>query len=174
MELPRTPAAHEGRPSASAPLQDELCFALYVAARASVGHYRPLLAELGLTYPQYLVMLVLWERGPVTVKDLGEVLSLDSGTLSPLLKRLEEAGIVDRRRNQSDGRQLEVSITEAGNALRERARRVAESARQELHYSPEQYDALVRSLHDLAGRPRVRAGSRSAGPSVSPWRSTAS
>jgi MarR family transcriptional regulator, organic hydroperoxide resistance regulator len=159
MALTRPPAAHEAE---SALLQDELCFALYLAARASGTHYRPLLAELGLTYPQYLVMLVLWERGPVTVKDLGETLSLDSGTLSPLLNRLEDAGIVDRQRSQSDGRQVKVSSTEAGNALRDRGRGVAESARKALalHYSPAQYDDLVRSLHELARRLWVEQTSR--------------
>jgi MarR family transcriptional regulator, organic hydroperoxide resistance regulator len=137
-------------------LQDDPCFALYVAARASANHYRPLLSELGLTYPQYFVMLVLWERGPLTVKDLGEALSLDSGTLSPLLKRLEDTGIVARQRGHSDGRHVKVSITPAGNALRDRARGIAESAREALHYSPEQYADLVRTLHELAGRLRVQ------------------
>lgn len=152
MALTQPPTAHE---AASVPLQGDPSFALYVAARASAHHYRPLLAELGLTYPQYLVMLVLWDRGSVTVKDLGEALSLDSGTLSPLLKRLGDAGMVDRQRSLSDGRRIEVSSTETGNALRDRARGIAESAREALRYSPEQYDALVRSLRELTGRLRV-------------------
>ncbi|MGW5848864.1 MarR family winged helix-turn-helix transcriptional regulator [Streptomyces sp. NPDC055254] len=137
------------------PLQGDPGFALYVAARAATNHYRPLLAELGLTYPQYVVMLVLWDRGPVTVKDLGDALSLDSGTLSPLLRRLGDTGMVDRQRSRSDGRRIEVSSTETGNALRDRARGIAESAREALGYSPEQYDALVRSLRELTGRLRV-------------------
>ncbi|MQA60188.1 MAG: MarR family transcriptional regulator [Actinophytocola sp.] len=102
-------------------LDRQVCFALYSASRAVTQLYRPLLDALGLTYPQYLVMLVLWEHGPTTVKDLGEALELDSGTLSPLLKRLESAGMVLRRRRATDERSVEVDVTEKGAALRTRA-----------------------------------------------------
>lgn len=102
-------------------LDEQLCFALYAASRAVTAGYRPLLAELGLTYPQYLVMLVLWEESPVSVGGVGERLRLDSGTLSPLLKRLEALGLVARRRRRDDERSVEVGLTEAGLALRERA-----------------------------------------------------
>ncbi|MEN3584739.1 MarR family transcriptional regulator [Streptomyces sp. ZYX-F-203] len=105
-------------------LERQLCFSLGAASRAFGGLYRVLLKELGLTYPQYLVMLVLWERGEVPVKELGERLRLDSGTLSPLLKRLETAGLVLRERSPSDERSVRVRATERGEALRAPAREV--------------------------------------------------
>lgn len=102
-------------------LQKQVCFALYAASRALTAIYRPVLERLGLTYPQYLVMLVLWERGPTSVKALGDSLQLDSGTLSPLLKRLEAAGLVDRARDPRDERSVVVSLTASGDRLREQA-----------------------------------------------------
>ncbi len=103
-------------------LDNQLCFALYRATRAVQRSYAPHLAELGLTYPQYLAMLVLWEaEGPLTVGALGERLHLDSGTLTPLLKRLEDAGLVERRRDADDERRVNVVLTRAGRALRARA-----------------------------------------------------
>jgi DNA-binding MarR family transcriptional regulator len=102
-------------------LDDQLCFALYSASRAITARYRPLLDELGLTYPQFLVMLVLWETGPVTVSQLGQRLHLDSGTLSPLLKRLESAGMISRHRHARDERSVEITLTGDGHRLRERA-----------------------------------------------------
>src|SRR3989442_3417550 len=99
-------------------LDDQLCFALYAASRAVTAAYRPLLAELDLTYPQYLVMLVLWERGSGTVKELGDALELDYGTLSPLLKRLEAAGLVHRERRPEDERSVRVALTAGRAALR--------------------------------------------------------
>jgi DNA-binding MarR family transcriptional regulator len=105
-------------------LDNQVCFALYAASRAVTQLYRPVLDALGLTYPQYLVMLVLWERGPITVKDLGAALELDSGTLSPLLKRLESAGLVRRERSAADERSVQVHLTDAGAALRKRASNV--------------------------------------------------
>ncbi|GAA1121139.1 MarR family winged helix-turn-helix transcriptional regulator [Nocardiopsis composta] len=102
-------------------LDNQLCFALYSASRAFTGLYRELLADLGLTYPQYLVMLVLWERGAVPVKELGAALHLDSGTLSPLLRRLEAAGLVRRERSTEDERVVRAVPTERGSRLRERA-----------------------------------------------------
>ncbi|MGN2635908.1 MarR family winged helix-turn-helix transcriptional regulator [Nocardia takedensis] len=105
-------------------LDNQVCFALYAASRAMTRLYRPLLDGLGLTYPQYLVMLVLWERQPVTVKELGTALELDSGTLSPLLKRLEANGLLTRTRSVEDERSVQVRLTEQGAALRARARTV--------------------------------------------------
>ena len=102
-------------------LEHQVCFALYSASRAVTAAYRPLLAPLGVTYPQYLVLLVLWEHGTSTVRDLGEALHLDSGTLSPLLKRLEATGLVSRQRSTEDERQVLVALTAAGEGLREQA-----------------------------------------------------
>ncbi|MCP9276715.1 MarR family transcriptional regulator [Mycolicibacterium sp. CAU 1645] len=103
-------------------IDSQLCFALYSASRAMTAAYRPILAELDLTYPQYLVMLVLWEeRDGVTVRRLGERLHLDSGTLSPLVKRLEVNGLVRRVRSRDDERVVEVTLTAAGRRLEEKA-----------------------------------------------------
>lgn len=102
-------------------LDDQLCFALYAAQRAVTAAYRPLLDELGLTYPQYLVLLVLWERGETTVKELTGALRLDYGTVSPLLKRLEGAGLVRRERAADDERSVLVACTVRAEELRERA-----------------------------------------------------
>ncbi|QNE78801.1 MarR family transcriptional regulator [Streptomyces finlayi] len=102
-------------------LDHQVCFSLHSASRAFGGLYREALRDLGLTYPQYLAMLVLWEHGPQRVKTIGERLHLDSGTLSPLLKRLEAAGLVVRGRSPQDERSVTVRLTEAGARLRERA-----------------------------------------------------
>ncbi|MGR3872096.1 MarR family winged helix-turn-helix transcriptional regulator [Streptomyces graminifolii] len=102
-------------------LDQQICFSLNAASRAFGGVYRVILKDLGLTYPQYLVMLVLWEHGELPVKKLGEHLRLDSGTLSPLLKRLETAGLVRRERSVRDERSVEVGLTDEGVAMRERA-----------------------------------------------------
>ncbi|MFB7493838.1 MarR family winged helix-turn-helix transcriptional regulator [Streptomyces sp. NPDC056161] len=105
-------------------LDRQICFSLHAASRAFNGVYRVVLKDLGLTYPQYLVMLVLWEHGDLPVKRLGELLRLDSGTLSPLVKRLEGAGLVRRERSTRDERSVQVRLTEGGTALREQAFRV--------------------------------------------------
>jgi MarR family transcriptional regulator, organic hydroperoxide resistance regulator len=105
-------------------LDMQLCFAVYSTALAFNAVYKPLLDPLGLTYPQYLVMLVLWERDGVPVKEIGRLLHLDSGTLTPLLKRLEAAGLVQRGRDPADERQLQVTLSAAGRALREKAQAV--------------------------------------------------
>ncbi|MER6990672.1 MarR family transcriptional regulator [Saccharopolyspora hirsuta] len=105
-------------------LDRQLCFALYSASRAFTNLYRPFLGELGLTYPQYLVMLVLWERESLAVKELGAALRLDSGTLSPLLKRLEARGLVVRERSSDDERSVFVALTGEGRDLKERAREI--------------------------------------------------
>jgi MarR family transcriptional regulator, organic hydroperoxide resistance regulator len=104
----------------------QLCFALYSASRAMTAAYRPILAELNLTYPQYLVLLVLWEEGRITVGGLGERLQLDSGTLSPLLKRLEANGFVRRERSSDDERLVDVTLTPAGRRLERKAQCIPE------------------------------------------------
>lgn len=104
----------------------QLCFALYSASRAMTAAYRPILSELNLTYPQYLVLLVLWEEDQVTVRRLGERLQLDSGTLSPLLKRLEANGFIRRERSLHDERQVEVTLTPAGRKLEGKAQCIPE------------------------------------------------
>jgi DNA-binding MarR family transcriptional regulator len=108
-------------------LGSQLCFAVYSTAHAFNRAYKPLLDRLGLTYPQYLVMLVLWERDGVSVKDIGERLFLDSGTLTPLLKRLEAAELITRTRSTEDERQVLVALTAQGRALREKARSVPQT-----------------------------------------------
>ncbi|GGR47304.1 MarR family transcriptional regulator [Streptomyces netropsis] len=113
-------------------LDHQICFSLHAASRAFGGVYRSALKDLSLTYPQYLAMMVLWEHGPQPVKAIGERLRLDFGTLSPLLKRLESAGLLRRERSAEDERSVTVRLTEEGEALRERAlsvpRRIAEAA----------------------------------------------
>ncbi len=108
-------------------LDNQICFAVYSAAHAFNRVYKPLLDRLGLTYPQYLVMLVLWERDGVPLKDVGERLFLDSGTLTPLLKRLEAAQFVKRTRSTADERQVLIALTPQGLALKEKARAVPQS-----------------------------------------------
>ncbi|WP_341928893.1 MarR family transcriptional regulator [Methyloversatilis discipulorum] len=145
-------------------LDQQLCFALYAAAHAITRCYTPGLKALGLTYPQYLVMLVLWQEDALTLKALAERLDLDSPTLTPLLKRLEASGYLTRARNRTDERALEIRLTEAGHALRERAEEVhAEVARQ----SGLPPDAMARMRAELqrlsaqlkgAEQPRTQAG----------------
>jgi DNA-binding MarR family transcriptional regulator len=105
-------------------LQDQLCFALYSTSLAMTKVYRPMLQELGLTYLQYLALMVLWEQDELTVSEIGERLLLDSATLTPLLKRMEAAGLVSRSRSREDERQVIIGLTEAGGALKEEARRI--------------------------------------------------
>lgn len=126
-------------------LQDQLCFALYAASRAVTTRYRPLLDELGLTYPQYLVMLVLWEQGSVSVRELGTALQLESSTLSPLLKRLEAGGLIRRERRAEDERSVAVRLTPAGADLQEKARAVPLAIGEAMGLTPEQ-DATAKHL----------------------------
>ncbi|MEU6427150.1 MarR family transcriptional regulator [Microbispora sp. NPDC046973] len=105
-------------------LENQVCFALAVASRSVIGLYRPLLEPMGLTHPQYLVMLALWQHAPLSVKDLSRLLQLEPATLSPLLKRLETAGLVERRRASDDARSLAIVLTEEGRALRRQAEQV--------------------------------------------------
>jgi DNA-binding MarR family transcriptional regulator len=127
-------------------LDQQLCFALYSASGLMTRLYRPLLDPLGLTYPQYLAMLALWERAPSTVGELGEALGLDSATLTPLLKRLEAGGLVTRRRDASDERRVLVEPTPKGNALRERARDVSAAMLCNMPLEPAELKSLHRTL----------------------------
>jgi MarR family transcriptional regulator, organic hydroperoxide resistance regulator len=133
-------------------LDEQLCFALYAASRRMTATYRPLLEALDLTYPQYLVMLVLWERDGLTVRELGARLQLDSGTLTPLLKRLEQAGLLGRRRRQSDEREVEITLTEAGHKLRERAADVPRCMAERLCMSVDAFVRLRDELKSLAAK----------------------
>lgn len=102
-------------------LKNQLCFKFYALSRHITSLYKPLLSELGFTYPQYLVMLVLWEHEQITVKALGQELMLDSGTLTPLLKRLEQKGLLHRKRSAEDERSVEISLTEEGRKMKQKA-----------------------------------------------------
>lgn len=133
-------------------LENQLCFALVTAARNVVALYRPILEPLGLTHPQYLVMLALWEHDPRSVREIAAELRLDSATLSPLLKRLEASGYVRRQRSTADERQLEVSLTTAGRALRDRARAVPVAVADRLGWPLERLERLKDDLTELLGR----------------------
>jgi DNA-binding MarR family transcriptional regulator len=113
-------------------LEEQVCFALSVAARSVVAVYRPLLEPLGLTHPQYLVMLALWQHAPLSVRELSRLLQLDPGTLSPLLKRLEATGYLRRERDRADERSLAVTLTTAGQDLRSRAEQIPPAVVQRL------------------------------------------
>ncbi|WP_171141955.1 MarR family transcriptional regulator [Streptomyces sp. S3(2020)] len=126
-------------------LDDQLCFALYAASRAVTARYRPLLDELRLTYPQYLVMLVLWEQDSISVRDLGIALQLESSTLSPLLKRLEANGLLRRERRPEDERSVSLTLTDAGAELRDRAQTVPVAIGDAMGLTPEQ-DATAKQL----------------------------
>ncbi|MBB3016307.1 MarR family winged helix-turn-helix transcriptional regulator [Cupriavidus alkaliphilus] len=130
-------------------LDHQLCFALYSSSLAMTKLYKPLLSELGLTYPQYLVMLVLWETETLSVSELGKRLALDSGTLTPLLKRLAKTGLVTRTRDAADERRVLVSVTDAGRALRQRATGIPEQMLCATQCPVEEIRALTRRLHAL-------------------------
>jgi DNA-binding MarR family transcriptional regulator len=127
-------------------LDRQVCFALSIAARTVVAVYRPVLEPLGLTHPQYLVMLSLWQHGSLSVKRLSGLLQLDPGTLSPLLKRLEGAGLLRRERDPDDQRNLALTLTDEGRALRERAERVPGGIVERLGMSPDELADLHASL----------------------------
>jgi DNA-binding MarR family transcriptional regulator len=138
-------------------LERQVCFALSIAARSVLSVYRPLLEPMGLTHPQYLVMLALWGQSPLAVKELIEMLQLDGPTLSPLLKRLESAGLVTRTRDSRDERQLRIDLTPKGRALREDALRVPPSVVAQLGMSLGELEDLHKGLTALNEAAR-RAG----------------
>lgn len=135
-------------------LENQLCFALYAASGLVTRAYRPLLEPLGLTYPQYLAMMALWEKAPRTVSDLGEALGLDSGTLTPLLKRMEAAGLVTRTRDRADERRVQVDLTDQGRHLQDDAAGVPFALACALDLPGEEIVALRASLQDLARKLR--------------------
>jgi DNA-binding MarR family transcriptional regulator len=139
-----------GEPVEALRLDRQLCFALYGAANRVTRLYRPMLEALGLTYPQYLAMLVLWEASPRTVGALGEALDLESSTLTPLLKRLETQGLVARARDPDDERRVVVTLTEAGAALRDKARAVPEQLFCKLNLQLDELGDLRERLKALA------------------------
>ena len=127
-------------------LERQVCFALSVASRSVVALYRPLLEPMGLTHPQYLVMLALWQHAPLSVRELSRLLQLDPGTLSPLLKRLETIGYVDRQRDPSDERSLAVTLTAEGRALRAEAEKIPPAVVARLGMPIEELESLHRAL----------------------------
>jgi DNA-binding MarR family transcriptional regulator len=133
-------------------LDNQLCFALYSASLAMTKLYKPLLDALGLTYPQYLALLVLWERDGLTVSELGERLSLDSGTLTPLLKRMEAAGLVSRLRDTADERRVHIQLTADGRSLKARASHIPGCVLQATQCEVVEAVALTRQIQALRDR----------------------
>ncbi len=130
-------------------LQNQLCFPLYAVSKEVVRLYKPFLDEIGLTYTQYIAMMVLWERRSVTVKELGEYLYLDSGTLTPLLKKMEAQGFVTRQRNAADERSVIVSVTDAGEKLRARAADIPDKIGKCLPISSDEAKTLYKLLYQM-------------------------
>ncbi|MCI0569434.1 MAG: MarR family transcriptional regulator [Myxococcaceae bacterium] len=154
----------DSTPSPALQLGNQLCFAVYAATHAFTRVYKPLLEPLGLTYPQYLVLLLLWERDDRSVKELGEPLFLDSGTLTPLLKRMEASGYVTRRRDPTDERTVRVSLAAKGRALREKAPAIPEALFCASGLSVEQLASLRRAITEVSGRLRESAKEGPASP----------
>ncbi|MDN5604009.1 MAG: MarR family transcriptional regulator [Kocuria sp.] len=127
-------------------LESQVCFAISLASRSVIAAYRPVLEPLNLTHPQYLVMLALWQRSPASVKDLGERLSIDSGTLSPLLKRLQAQGYITRERNGSDNRSLDIALTPSGRSLRREAEKIPGIMMERLGMDKQELQALHASM----------------------------
>ncbi len=127
-------------------LDNQLCFPIYALARDIIAAYRPLLEAIDLTYPQYLALLVLWEKQEQSVSQLGEHLDLDSGTLTPLLKRLEQKGLVNRRRSERDERIVLVSLTEAGTSLQSKAANIPATLLKSMPVSAEELETLQRII----------------------------
>ena len=139
-------------------LEHQVCFALAVASRTVIAVYRPVLEPLGLTHPQYLVMLALWEDEPLSVTELSRMLELDAGTLSRLLKRLEAAGLVLRDRNPTDERSLAVALTEKGRALRKQALAVPGTVLERLDMDLDDLVALRDRLTEVIGAAKAAHG----------------
>ena len=132
-------------------LENQLCFPLYACAREVVKKYKPFLDDIDLTYTQYVTMMVLWEKPSVTSKEIGERLHLDSGTLTPVIKKLAEKGLVTRARSTEDERNLVVALTDAGLALRDRAACIPDQMGKCICLSPEDAGTLYRILYQLLG-----------------------
>lgn len=130
-------------------LENQVCFALSLASRSVIAAYRPVLEPLGLTHPQYLVMLTLWEHEPLSIKELSTLLHLDPGTLSPLVKRIETLGYVQRSRSTADERILQISLTEEGRAARELALQIPQEMMRRLDMDVEELTALHRAMNKV-------------------------
>ncbi|WP_046228048.1 MarR family winged helix-turn-helix transcriptional regulator [Paenibacillus dauci] len=130
-------------------LDNQLCFAIYASSREMTKMYQPLLDHLGLTYSQYLVMLVLWEQQECTVKELGNALYLDSGTLTPLLKRLEAAGLIIRKRSTEDERKVHITLTEAGWSLQQQAVSIPDDIKERTCINTDKLDELLLEFKQL-------------------------
>ena len=139
-------------------LANQLCFPLYAAARHVTGLYAPVLKPLGLTYTQYIVFLVLWEKDGLPVGEIGEKLLLDNGTLSPLLKKMEQAGYVRRERSREDERVVVITLTEAGRALREKAKDVPAKVAGCIDLPPEKAQTLYALLYELLENQKNKEG----------------
>ncbi len=139
-------------------LERQVCFALVVASRSVLSVYRPLLEPLGLTHPQYLVLLALWGDAPLSVREIGALLQLDSPTLSPLLKRLESAGLITRRRNGDDERQVDIDLTQRGRDLRQEATKIPPAVVAELGMAIPELESLHAALTKVIAAAR-RSGS---------------
>jgi len=144
--------SHAFAPPADLKLDNQVCFPLYAAANAVVRAYYPYLSELGLTYPQFLVLMVLWEEDGVSIGEIGRRLHLETGTLTPVLKRMEAAGLVARRRSESDERRVCVSLTPSGKALRDKARDVPTRMMERFDLKQENALLLKDLLTDLVNR----------------------
>ncbi|MCS3532234.1 MarR family winged helix-turn-helix transcriptional regulator [Chryseobacterium sp. JUb7] len=138
--------------SKSLKLENQICFPLYVIAKEITGLYRPFLDELDITYPQYLVMMILWENDGLAVNNIGEKLYLDSGTLTPLLKRLEAKGFIQRKRKKEDERVVEVFITESGRALQQKACEIPGKIHNKIDVTPEDWIELKESVQKILSK----------------------
>ena len=132
-------------------LDQQLCFPLYAAARKVTGYYTPYFKECGLTYTQYIVLLVLWEKDPISVKEIGEKLYLDSGTLTPLLKKMEEKEWVKRTRSREDERVVMISLTKEGKDLQKKCRDIPATVGECIHLNKEDAENLYRILYQILG-----------------------
>lgn len=132
-------------------IENQLCFPLYACSREIIKSYKPFLDEIDLTYTQYLAMMVLWEHKTLNVKAMGDILHLDSGTMTPVLKKLESKGLVSRQRSMTDERNLVVTITEAGELLKEKAATVPAEIAKCSNLEPEEAAMLYRILYKMLG-----------------------
>ena len=139
-------------------LENQLCFPLYAASRHVINLYTPLLKPLGLTYTQYIVFLVLWEQDGVTVGEICDRLLLDNGTLSPLLKKMQQAGYIERNRSAEDDRVVLITLTEAGRALQEQAKDIPAKIAGCVDLAPEKAAMLYQLLYELLGNQRNKEG----------------
>lgn len=133
-------------------LENQMCFPLYACSREVIKQYKPFLDEIDLTYTQYIAMLALWENKEMTVKELGDALYLDSGTLTPLLKKLEHKGYVTRTRSRKDERNLIIAVTEQGQCIKDKAVEMTETINRYTELSKEEVDALYHTLYKILGR----------------------